>query len=258
MLCPRTVPAQSCLSCLVPSSPIQCLPLPPIFSLTPPAPLVRRATHPLKRAARSSDPTGLTLSLQDYTRLAELCHSHGVVLFSDEMYRGLEHTAERAPLTAAAVARGSPGGTNHATGAEVAGSRLPSACELSPSAVSLEGMSKVLAMPGLRIGWLATRNTALLSRVGELKDYTTICSSAPSEILALIGLRNRDAIVRRNMAVVDHGLSAVTTFMARYRRYFAWTQPAGATIAFPRLRRLEELCRGIRRLKEETKKISFI
>ena len=42
-------------------------------------------------------------------------------------------------------------------------------------------------MAGLRIGWLATHDRDLLARVAAFKDYTTICSSAPSEILALIG-----------------------------------------------------------------------
>ena len=39
-----------------------------------------------------------------------------------------------------------------------------------------------------RIGWLATRDRDLLARCAAFKDYTTICSSAPSEVLALIGL----------------------------------------------------------------------
>ena len=53
-------------------------------------------------------------------------------------------------------------------------------------------MSKSFAMAGLRIGWLATRDRDLLARCAAFKDYTTICSSAPAEILALIGLRARD------------------------------------------------------------------
>jgi aspartate/methionine/tyrosine aminotransferase len=61
--------------------------------------------------------------------------------------------------------------------------------------------SKVYALPGLRIGWLATKNEALMKRVKELRDYTTICNSAPSEILALMGLRASDRIISRNMQV---------------------------------------------------------
>ena len=69
---------------------------------------------------------------------------------------------------------------------------LPGAAELSARALSLGVMSKTFALPGLRIGWLACRDRELLARIAAIKDYTTICSSAPSEILALIALRRRD------------------------------------------------------------------
>lgn len=36
------------------------------------------------------------------------------------------------------------------------------------------GLSKAWGCPGLRIGWLATRDAAFLKRVLELKDYTTM------------------------------------------------------------------------------------
>ena len=44
-------------------------------------------------------------------------------------------------------------------------------------------MSKSFAMAGLRIGWLASHDRELLARATAFKDYTTICSSAPAEIL---------------------------------------------------------------------------
>ena len=68
----------------------------------------------------------------------------------------------------------------------------------SSAAISLGVMSKSFAMAGLRIGWLATRDRDLLARCAAFKDYTTICSSAPSEILALIGLRARDRVLARS------------------------------------------------------------
>ena len=36
-------------------------------------------------------------------------------------------------------------------------------------------------LPGVRTGWLATRDARLRETVLTLKDYTTICASAPSE-----------------------------------------------------------------------------
>ncbi len=47
-------------------------------------------------------------------------------------------------------------------------------------------MSKSFALAGLRIGWLATKNNGLFKELAAFKDYTTICSSSPSEILAIM------------------------------------------------------------------------
>ena len=53
-------------------------------------------------------------------------------------------------------------------------------------------MSKSFSLPGLRVGWLATRDAGLLAAIAAFKDFTTICGSAPSELLALMGLRDRE------------------------------------------------------------------
>ena len=43
--------------------------------------------------------------------------------------------------------------------------RLPSAFTASNAAISLSGMSKAYALPGLRVGWLASKDKALMERV---------------------------------------------------------------------------------------------
>ena len=108
------------------------------------------------------NPTGGMMSHEDLDAVIDIARQHGLYLFSDEMYRHLEHDPR---------------------------DRLPSASDLYERAVSLSGMSKAYALAGLRLGWLATRDSRLLQELTAHKDYTTICSSAPSEILALIALR---------------------------------------------------------------------
>ena len=137
--------------------------------------------------------------------IAEEAEAH---LLSDEVYRWLEH----APAAL-----------------------LPGAAELSARALSLGVMSKTFALPGLRIGWLACRDRELLARIATIKDYTTICSSAPSEILALIALRRRDEVVARSRAIVDANLPLLDEFFARWEGVFEWVRPRGAAIGFPRL-----------------------
>jgi aspartate/methionine/tyrosine aminotransferase len=96
-------------------------------------------------------------------------------------------------------------------------------------------MSKSFALAGLRIGWLATRDHAVLEKCARMKDYTTICSSAPSEVLALIALRARDRVLARSRAIVAANLSVLDDFFARRADTFSWVRPRGGSTAFPRL-----------------------
>lgn len=159
------------------------------------------------------NPTGSLLSVEEYNHLVELLRQRGIFLFSDEMYRFLEIY---------------PGTT------------LPSGCELYENAVTLFGMSKTFGMPGLRVGWLASQQAEFLQQVAILKDYTTICNSAPSEILALIALHNRQAIIQQQLERVRRNLAALENFMHQHRRQFAWLPPRGGSICFPRLLQVED------------------
>jgi len=96
-------------------------------------------------------------------------------------------------------------------------------------------MSKSFAMAGLRIGWLATRDRELLARCAAFKDYTTICSSAPSEVLALIGLRARERVLGRSLRIVQDNLEVLDDFFRRRSGWFSWVRPRGGSIGFPRL-----------------------
>ncbi|MHB8055937.1 MAG: aminotransferase class I/II-fold pyridoxal phosphate-dependent enzyme [Candidatus Aminicenantales bacterium] len=155
------------------------------------------------------NPTGATISRADLEMIAEIAEQKGIVLFSDEMYRFLEHDAE---------------------------DRLPSACDLSDGAVSLFGMSKSFALAGLRIGWLTTKNAALFGDLASFKDYTTICASAPSEILAIMGLRAKGWILKRNLGLIKSNLKLLDTFFGEHADLFEWNKPKAGPIGFPRLK----------------------
>jgi aspartate/methionine/tyrosine aminotransferase len=170
--------------------------------------LIRPATRAIVINS-PNNPTGSLASRADFEAILQLAEDRGIILFSDEVYRGLEYDEA---------------------------DRLPSACDLGEHAVSLGVMSKAYGLAGLRIGWLATRNTTLLARVAALKDYTTICSSAPSEFLAELALRHGDAIVRRNRDIIAANLRLLDGFFERRAEHFVWSRPSAGPIGFPRLR----------------------
>ncbi|OFW62013.1 MAG: aspartate aminotransferase [Actinobacteria bacterium RBG_16_64_13] len=154
------------------------------------------------------NPTGALPSQADYERMIAAAAAAGAWVFSDEMYRLLEPTDE---------------------------ARLPAAIDRYERAVSLSGMSKAFGLAGLRIGWVATHDQRLLERVEALKDYTTICSSAPSELLALMGLRSRGTILATNRERVRRNQDAAGAIFAHHASTLAWIPPQGGTVCFPRL-----------------------
>jgi aspartate/methionine/tyrosine aminotransferase len=152
------------------------------------------------------NPTGYLPSREEYLTLVELAQRRGIYLFSDEMYRGLEYDTSR---------------------------QLPAACDLYEQAVTLSGLSKSYALPGLRIGWLATRDREVLASCARWKDYTTICAGAPSEVLAIVALRARERILARNLDLIRGNLAHVAAFMGRHMDVFTWLPPAAGSVAFP-------------------------
>ena len=100
--------------------------------------------------------------------------------------------------------------------------------------MTLSGLSKSFALPGLRIGWLATHERDLLACCLVLKDYTTICNSAPSEVLAIIALEAQEQIVARNLAIIQRNLALCARFFAEHSQQVAWIAPQAGSVAYPR------------------------
>ncbi|MFN8374155.1 MAG: aminotransferase class I/II-fold pyridoxal phosphate-dependent enzyme [Anaerolineae bacterium] len=166
------------------------------------------------------NPTGYLMSPDKQRDLIDIARQHGLLLFSDEVYRLLEHGAPT----------------------------LPAACDLYENAVSLGVMSKTFGLAGLRIGWLATRNRDIYQAVQHMKDYTTICSSAPSEFLAELALRQQQKIIARNQAIIAANLRLLDAFFARYESLFRWRAPKAGSTAFPSIRfeqDVEAFCRDV-------------
>jgi aspartate/methionine/tyrosine aminotransferase len=113
--------------------------------------------------------------------------------------------------------------------------RLPAAADLSERGISLGVLSKAFGLAGLRIGWIATRDAELLARLAAFKDYTTICASAPSEILAIIALRARDRILARNRTILAGNLERLDRFFADWPHAFTWIRPRAGAVGFPRI-----------------------
>jgi len=86
----------------------------------------------------------------------------------------------------------------------------------------------------------------------KVKHYTTICNSAPSELLAQIALKARDRILAHNRALIAKNLTLLEAFFATHTHLFEWYMPDGGCIGFPRYLGSEGVEKFVKDLMEKT------
>jgi len=154
------------------------------------------------------NPTGAQMTKEEFLAVRDIAEDLGIYVFSDEVYRFLEYDQV---------------------------DRLPPMADIYEKGISVGVMSKSFGLAGLRIGWTAAQDADLLARMAALKDYTTICCSAPSEFLSTLALRHREEIVGRNLGIVRENLPLLDRFFDWHDDLFSWVRPTAGAIAFPRL-----------------------
>jgi aspartate/methionine/tyrosine aminotransferase len=171
-----------------------------------------------------NNPTGKIISRACFDAIIDLCRSRGIWLFSDEVYRLIERDPAQ---------------------------RLPQAVDAYERGISLNVMSKAYGLAGLRIGWLACKDPALLLKFERYKHFLSICNSAPSEVLACIALQASDTLLARNRNLVRANLAVLNAFFGDYTHLFDWREPDGGCIGFIRYLGADGVEEFTRRLIEE-------
>ena len=167
-----------------------------------------------------NNPTGKVIDPDTWQAVVAIAVERGIHLLSDEVYRGLERDSSR---------------------------RLAPVATIYDRGLSLGVMSKALGLAGLRIGWIASRDTEALARMERVKHYLSIACSNPSEFLATVALGAADTILARNRGIVERNLSLIDQFGSRFEGLFEWEAPEGGCVAFPRYLGsdgVEEFCRS--------------
>jgi aspartate/methionine/tyrosine aminotransferase len=154
------------------------------------------------------NPTGFLPSKSIFNRIIEIARQHDLFIFSDEVYRFLEYH-ER--------------------------DRLPAVCDIYEKGIALGVMSKSFGLPGLRIGWLVTGYRPLFNKIASFKDFTTICNSGPSEFLAILGLKNKEYLLKRNLEIIKTNLKQLEVFFNKHSHLFDWIKPDAGPLIFSRL-----------------------
>lgn len=167
------------------------------------------------------NPTGFLPTSDEIKKIAEVCDKHGIYLFIDEVYRHLEYNGA---------------------------CTINSAIELSQKGITLSVMSKTFGLPGLRIGWIITKDAELRRRIAFNKDYTTLCNGSLNEHISCSALKNGDKIIIRNKKIIENNLEYLLSFFKKYDHIIDWYQPTAGSICFPAFKNgisSEEICEDL-------------
>ena len=124
-----------------------------------------------------SNPTGRSLTTDDLKAMADAVEASGsgAFILSDEIYRELYYTPERAG----------------------------SISEFYPRTMVISGLSKSMSMTGWRIGWILG-DEAVMRAAFVLHGYVTTCASSVSQKSALAAWTDEAAAARAEMRATFH------------------------------------------------------
>ena len=153
------------------------------------------------------NPTGATLSRETLDAVIGLVERHGVArLLVDETYRQMTF-----------------------------GEALPVAASLSDRVISVSSLSKTYGLPGIRVGWLVTRDPALLGRFLAAKEQILISGSLVDETIAVRALERRPTWLPEIRDRIATAFSVTASWIDGNPR-FEWVPPRGGVVGFPRIR----------------------
>ena len=157
-----------------------------------------------------NNPTGMVLDSNAMQELVALAADNDIYLHADEIYKG----------------------------SELFGPEPPSFLDLYDKAIVTNGLSKAMALPGLRIGWLAGPARDIYA-AWQRKDYTSITTSALSEYVAervlKPGLRRK--ILDRSKRILRENLSLLSDWVSSNSNQFGLVPPKAGGMAFVRYSR---------------------
>jgi aspartate/methionine/tyrosine aminotransferase len=149
-----------------------------------------------------NNPTGALFPEAILREIVKIAERAGAWILSDEVYRGLEH------------------GASYGT---------PSMTDLYDRAIATSGMSKVYSLAGIRLGWI-TAPEEFIRECLRHRDYTTISCGMIVDTLALTALKNKEALLARNLAIVEENAAILDNWVKGESR-ISYVKPKAGTTA---------------------------
>jgi aspartate/methionine/tyrosine aminotransferase len=158
-----------------------------------------------------NNPTGVSIPKSVLQGLVDFAQERDIIILSDEVYRPLFHGVG------------------------------PMDTEFPPSLISLGykktiitgSMSKAYSLAGIRIGWIASRDSAIIEAVATARDYTTISVSQLDDQIAAYALSASviHSLLGRNIKLAKTNVALLENFINEHSNICSWVKPNGGTTA---------------------------
>ena len=112
---------------------------------------------------------------------------------------------------------------------------LPYVAELSDRVISVSSVSKSFGAPGIRIGWIISRDRKLMHDFLAAKEQITLCNSVVDEEIALHLLSRKQHFIQPNHAHIRTNFEYLKSWFYG-QPYLDWVEPQAGVVCFPRLR----------------------
>ena len=166
-----------------------------------------------------NNPTGSVIPDNILEKIVEIAKNNNSWILADEVYRGL--TFSENPYS-------------------------KSIADIYEKGISVGSMSKTYSLPGLRVGWVCTRED-LISEINKHREYNTISISPLDDYFSAIALENKEKIARRNFQIIKNGLNILNNWLNE-EIYIKIIPPQGGTTVLARYKKdipSKTLCREI-------------
>ncbi|WP_299343781.1 aminotransferase class I/II-fold pyridoxal phosphate-dependent enzyme [uncultured Maritalea sp.] len=154
-----------------------------------------------------NNPTGSVLPQETLEQIVDLARAQGIYVHADEVYKG----------------------------SELDGNEGPSIADLYEKGIATNGLSKAMALPGLRVGWLAGPKD-VIDRAWHCKDYTSITTSSVSEFAANIVVQpqKRSEILERSRTILNQNVATLDEWIKQNSENYSCQLPQAGGMAFVR------------------------
>lgn len=152
------------------------------------------------------NPTGVLINEAKLKEIVELIERKGTYLLLDETYRDMSF-----------------------------GEKLPVAATLSDRVISISSMSKSYGLPGIRIGWIISKNKQLMETFLAAKEQICITNSVVDEEIAFQYLQKKEQFFAPVRATILKNFEILKDFMAN-QNVLEWVEPQGGCVCFPRIK----------------------